>query len=367
MTGVAAAMTNNGATTDAAVLNGSTDGWLDEVAACSQLEQLEQLRVDLLGRKGRLTEQLKSLSTLPIDERRERGAALNQQRERLEAAIVSRKQALQNAALAERLANESIDLTLSPRPERQGRVHPISQTTAELLTIFRGLGFAVGEGSDVVDDWDNFGSLNFQPHHPARESQDSFFLQGKDANGLPTLLRTQTSSAQIKLMRQFGAPLAMVVPGKVYRQDSDATHSPMFHQLEGFVIDRGISFAHLKGCLQAVLTRFFGIPDLPMRFRPHYFPFTEPSAEVDIAWSRSKGRIDRDGDKWLEILGAGMIHPTVLRNGGIDPNEYQGFAFGMGLDRLTMLKYGIKDLRPFFEGDLRWLGHYGFSPFGVGS
>ena len=359
-------MTSNAAPVNSMPIEASPDAnaWLAEIAGCAELDRLEQLRVDLLGRKGRLTEQLKAVATLPVEGRREHGAMLNRIRDQLESALNDRRLTLADAALNARLANESIDVTLSARPERIGRIHPISQTTAELLAIFRGLGFAVGEGPDVVDDWENFGSLNFQPHHPARESQDSFFLNGRDANGLPTMLRTQTSSAQIRLMLTHGAPLAMVVPGKVYRQDSDATHSPMFHQLEGFVIDRGINFSHLKGCLQTVLTKFFGIPDLPMRFRPHYFPFTEPSAEMDIAWSKAKGRIARDSEHWLEILGAGMIHPTVLRNGGIDPTVYQGFAFGMGLDRLTMLKYGVKDLRPFFEGDLRWLGHYGFGPFG---
>ena len=329
------------------------------LAASADLRAWDAVRVAALGKNGRLTALLKDLGKAAPEERRERGAALNRLKDALGEAIEARRVALENAALDARLATERLDVTLPPRPETPGLIHPISRTMEEMAAIFGAMGFTVGEGFDIETDWFNFGALNIPAHHPARADHDTFYLSA-EADGRPLLLRTQTSDVQIISMLEQPPPLRVIAPGRTYRADHDATHSPMFHQCEGIVIDRDITLGHLKGCLIDFLRAFFGIADLPVRFRSSYFPFTEPSMEVDIGWNRKTGDLGRGGD-WLEILGSGMVHPRVLANCGLDPREWQGFAFGMGIERVTMLKHGIPDLRPFFESDIRWLRHYGFS------
>jgi phenylalanyl-tRNA synthetase alpha chain len=294
------------------------------------------------------------------EERRARGAALNELKEALTAAIDARRASLEEAALEARLASERMDVTLPPRLSPTGLIHPISRTMEEMAAIFGAMGFAIAEGPDIEDDWRNFGALNIPAHHPARQDMDTFYVPGLDAEGRQRVLRTHTSPVQVRTMLNQAPPIRVIVPGRTYRADHDATHSPMFHQVEGLVIDRGITLGHLKGCLIDFLRAFFGITTLPVRFRSSYFPFTEPSMEVDIGWNRKTGELGGGGD-WLEILGSGMVHPKVLANCGIDPREWQGFAFGMGIERVTMLKHGIPDLRPFYESDIRWLRHYGFS------
>jgi phenylalanyl-tRNA synthetase alpha chain len=328
--------------------------------AASDLRAWDAVRVGALGKNGRLTMLLKELGRVPAEQRKERGAALNRLKERLSAAIETRRTELENAALDARLASERIDVTLPPRPSPAGLIHPISRTMEEMAAIFGAMGFVVGEGPDIETDWYNFGALNIPAHHPARADHDTFYMPG-ERDGRPLLLRTQTSDVQIISMLDRPPPLRVIAPGRTYRADHDATHSPMFHQCEGIAIDRDITLGHLKGCLIDFLRAFFGISNLPVRFRSSYFPFTEPSMEVDIGWNRRTGELGAGGD-WLEILGSGMVHPKVLANCGLDPREWQGFAFGMGVERVTMLKHGIPDLRPFYESDLRWLRHYGFNP-----
>ncbi|HUB94567.1 MAG TPA: phenylalanine--tRNA ligase subunit alpha [Stellaceae bacterium] len=327
---------------------------------------LEQVRVAALGRSGSVTELMKGLRALDPDARRQRGADLNRLKDEIEAAIVAVQQRLDGAALKERLASERIDMTLPVRAEAEGRIHPISQTIDEIVSIFGEMGFSVAEGPHIEDDFHNFTALNIPPEHPARQEQDTFYLAG--SGGERKLLRTHTSPVQIRTMMAQKPPLRIIVPGRTFRSDHDATHSPMFHQVEGLVIDHAIHMGHLKGCLIEFCRAFFDIEHLPVRFRPSYFPFTEPSAEVDIGCSREGGglKIGAGGD-WLEILGSGMVHPKVLRNCGLDPETHQGFAFGMGIERIAMLKYGIPDLRTFFDSDLRWLRHYGFLPLDVPS
>jgi phenylalanyl-tRNA synthetase alpha chain len=303
---------------------------------------------------------LKELGKVAPEERRARGAALNELKEALTAAIDARRTSLEEAALEARLASERMDVTLPPRLSPTGLIHPISRTMEEMAAIFGAMGFAIAEGPDIEDDWRNFGALNIPAHHPARQDMDTFYVPGIDADGRQRVLRTHTSPVQVRTMLNQAPPIRVIVPGRTYRADHDATHSPMFHQVEGLVIDRGITLGHLKGCLIDFLRAFFGITTLPVRFRSSYFPFTEPSMEVDIGWNRKTGELGGGGD-WLEILGSGMVHPKVLANCGIDPREWQGFAFGMGIERVTMLKHGIPDLRPFYESDIRWLRHYGFS------
>jgi phenylalanyl-tRNA synthetase alpha chain len=328
---------------------------------------LEQIRIRELGKKGRLTGLMKSLSGLDPDVKRAKGAALNLLKDEIIAEFERKKQALIEAALEARLDGERIDITLPCRPEAIGRIHPISQTIDEVIAIFGEMGFTVAEGPDIEDDWHNFTALNIPPEHPARQEMDTFYLPG-ESEGHRMVLRTHTSPVQIRTMLKQPPPLRIIAPGRTYRCDSDATHSPMFHQVEGLLIDEATHMGHLKGCLIDFLSTFFAVDHLPVRFRPSYFPFTEPSAEVDIGCRRSAGGLSiGEGDDWLEILGCGMVNPKVLRNCGIDPERYQGFAFGMGLERITMLKYGIPDLRTFFEGDLRWLRHYGFSALDVPS
>lgn len=334
------------------------------LAAAADLRAWDAVRVATLGKAGRLTALLKQLGAAPPEERRTRGAALNALRDELAATIEHRRAALDAAALDARLAAERIDVTLPPPPRPHGLIHPITRTMEEMAAIFGAMGFSVGEGLDVQTDWFNFSALNIPAHHPARADHDTFYLPGTRPHGdgaRPLLLRTQTSDVQIISMLNQPLPLRVIAPGRTYRADHDATHSPMFHQCEGICIDRFITLAHLKGCLTDFLRAFFGIATLPVRFRSSYFPFTEPSMEVDIGWDRRTGAIGAGSD-WLEILGSGMVHPRVLANCGIDPTEWQGFAFGMGVERVTMLKHGIPDLRPFYESDTRWLRHYGANP-----
>ncbi len=330
------------------------------VAEAESLRTLDALRVHVLGKSGALTKMLKELGAEPAETRRTRGAALNSLRDELAQAIEAKREVLEQAAIEARLASERIDITLPPPPETVGSIHPISRTMEEMAAIFGAMGFSVAEGPDIETDWHNFSALNIPAHHPARDDHDTFYLPGI-GNGPPRVLRTHTSPVQVRTMLTQAPPIRVIVPGRTFRADHDATHSPMFHQCEALVIDRGIALAHLKGCLIDFLRAFFGIANLPVRFRASYFPFTEPSMEIDIGWNRKTGDIGGGGD-WLEILGSGMVHPNVLANVGIDPREWQGFAFGMGVERLTMLKYGIPDLRPFYESNVRWLRHYGFSP-----
>ncbi len=342
---------------------------LDAVGKAADLAALDAVRVAVLGKKGSVTGLMKTLGGMAPEQRREFGAAVNTLKGEIEAALEARKNLLGNAALVARLASEKIDVSLPPRPENQGTLHPIGQVMDELAAIFGEMGFTWAEGPDIEDDWHNFTALNIPPDHPARQMQDTFYLPPR-ADGTPMVLRTHTSPVQartmldknVQKMLSDGGSLRIIVPGRTFRIDNDATHTPMFHQVEGLVIDRTTHMGHLKGCLVDFCRAFFEVDDLPLRFRPSYFPFTEPSAEVDIgcSWKGGELRIGA-GDSWLEILGSGMVHPNVIANCGLDPAVYQGFAFGMGVDRIAMLKYGINDLRAFFDADLRWLRHYGFS------
>jgi phenylalanyl-tRNA synthetase alpha chain len=342
---------------DLFALKAETDAAL---AAARDLPEWDAIRVGVLGKNGKLTTLLKELGKAPPEQRRERGAALNRLKETLATAIEARRVELERITLDARLAAEKLDVTLPPRPGPGGLIHPISRTMEEIAAIFGAMGFTIAEGPDVEDDWHNFGALNIPAHHPARADHDTFYLPG-ERNGRPLVLRTHTSPVQIRTMLRQQPPVRVIVTGRTYRADHDATHSPMFHQCEGLAVDRDITLRHLKGCLIDFLRTFFGISGLPVRFRASYFPFTEPSMEVDIGWNRKTGELGQGGD-WLEILGSGMVHPRVLANCGLDPREWQGFAFGLGVERVTMLKHGIADLRPFYETDIRWLRHYGFNP-----
>jgi phenylalanyl-tRNA synthetase alpha chain len=334
------------------------------ITAANDLPGLEAARVAVLGKKGRITELLKGLGALDPDARKEQGAALNVLKDELTSLIDARELAFKKSALDEKLKTEIADVTLSVRPVEQGKIHPISQTIEDITTIFASMGFTVAEGPDVEDDFHNFTALNFPPGHPAREMHDTFYLpDDNDEQGehKKKLLRTHTSTVQIRHMLKNKPPIRIICYGRVYRSDYDMTHTPMFHQVEGLVIDRAIHMGHLKGCLNDFCKSFFDVDDLPTRLRPSYFPFTEPSAEMDVGCSWENGTLKIGaGKSWLEILGSGMVHPNVIRNCGLDPDEWQGFAFGAGLDRLTMLKYGIPDLRSMFDGDTRWINHFGF-------
>jgi phenylalanyl-tRNA synthetase alpha chain len=331
--------------------------------AAASSAALDAVRVEWLGKSGRITELLKGLGKLPADQRKARGAALNELKAGVESRIQSRLEAIRGSELDARLKSERVDVTLPARPTPDGRIHPISQTIDEIVAIFGDMGFAVAEGPDIEDDFHNFTALNIPPEHPARQTHDTFYLAGGEPGRDAMVLRTHTSPVQIRTMQSEKPPIRIIVPGRTYRSDHDATHSPNFHQVEGLVIDKTTHMGHLKGCLIDFARAFFEIPDLPLRFRPSHFPFTEPSAEVDIGCQRGAGelKIGNYGD-WLEVLGCGMVHPKVLQNCGLDPDEFQGFAFGMGIERMAMLKYGIPDLRTFYEADLRWLRHYGFLP-----
>ena len=339
------------------------------IGEASDESALESVRVSALGKKGAVSDLLKTLGSITPEERKERGPLINGLRDRVQAAIAARREALQEAALEARLASERIDVTLPLReaPELRGRIHPISQVIDEITAIFADMGFSVAEGPDIETDELNFTALNFPEGHPAREMHDTFFL-APDRLGKRKVLRTHTSPVQIRTMKAQEPPIRVIIPGRTYRHDSDQTHTPMFHQVEGLVIDRSANFANLKWVLEAFAKAFFEVESVGMRFRPSFFPFTEPSAEVDIQCSRKGGEVRfGEGSDWMEVLGCGMVHPNVLRNCGLDPDQVQGFAFGMGIDRLAMLKYGMPDLRPFFEADVRWIEHYGFRPLDVPS
>ncbi|MGQ3673144.1 phenylalanine--tRNA ligase subunit alpha [Xanthobacter sp. TB0136] len=335
------------------------------IAAAASEAALDEVRVAAVGKKGSVSELLKSLGRMSPDERKVMGPALNGLRDRVQSAIEVRRSALKAAALEARLATEKVDVTLAVResPAELGRIHPIAQVMEELTAIFADMGFSVAEGPDIEDDFHNFTALNFPPGHPAREMHDTFFLP-PDAEGNRKVLRTHTSPVQVRTMKAGKPPIRVICPGRTYRCDSDQTHTPMFHQVEGLVIDKGAHLGHLKWILEEFCKAFFEVDGVKMRFRPSFFPFTEPSMEVDIQCDRSRPGEIRfgEGNDWLEILGCGMVHPNVLRNCGLDPDEYQGFAWGMGIDRIAMLKYGMSDLRAFFEADVRWLAHYGFRP-----
>ncbi len=341
------------------------DDLLAEVAAAADAAALEGVRIALLGRQGRVTDLMKGLSKVAPEERRARGQALNLLKDAVADAMAQRKQAFDAGALDARLAEERIDVTLPARPGAEGSIHPISQAIDEMVAIFCEMGFEVAEGPHIETDFNNFSALNIPPEHPARQEHDTFYLPEKP-DGSRLVLRTHTSPVQIRTMIDMEPPIRIIVPGRTFRADYDATHSPMFHQIEGLVIDETTHMGHLKGCLVDFCRAFFGIDDLPTRFRPSYFPFTEPSAEMDIGCSRDGGGLTIGaGADWLEILGCGMVHPNVLANCGIDSSRYQGFAFGLGIERAAMLKYGIPDLRTFYESDLRWLRHYGFAAHDV--
>ncbi|QBX36206.1 phenylalanine--tRNA ligase subunit alpha [Paracoccus liaowanqingii] len=337
--------------------------WLDRISGASDPAAIEEVRLAALGKKGEISLKMRELGRMSPEERQTTGKALNAVRDEIDAALRARKLSLEDAALDARLKDEWLDVTLPGRPRRQGTLHPISQVTEEVTAIFADMGFAVAEGPQVESDWYNFDALNIAPEHPARQEHDTFFLHRAPGDDRPPhVLRTHTSPVQIRAMQEQGAPIRVIAPGRVYRMDMDQTHTPMFHQIEGLAIDRDISMAHLKWTLEEFCRAFFEVPSVELRFRASHFPFTEPSAEVDIRCSWEGGQLKiGEGNSWLEILGSGMVHPHVLRSGGIDPDQWQGFAFGMGIDRIAMLKYGIPDLRAFFESDLRWLRHYGFA------
>jgi len=345
------------------------------IAEARDLPALEAIRVETLGKTGTISELLKSLGRMTPDERRQLGPKINGLRDGVAAHIGRRKDALETAALDTKLAGERVDLSLPPPPERKGRVHPTMQVLDEMIAVFAEMGFSLSEGPDIEDDFHNFTALNFPPKHPARELHDTFWLP-EDARGERKVLRTHTSPVQVRVMQRLNErlpswiangqepPIRVIVPGRTYRSDSDATHTPMFHQLEGLVIDRDIHMGHLKWTLDQFVARYFETPVVESRFRPHHFPFTEPSAEMDVKCDRSGGDVKiGQGSDWMEIVGCGMVHPNVLRNCGLDPDQWQGFAFGFGVDRLGMLKYGMPDLRDMFHSDVRWLEHYGFSAF----
>ena len=337
------------------------------IDGAGDLDALEAVRVAALGRKGSVTGLMKTLGQLDADQRKAAGQAFNALKDEIAEAIEARKTTLSASGLDARLAEEKIDVTLPVRPERKGYVHPIGQTVDEVISIFGEMGFTVAEGPDIEEDWYNFTALNIPQDHPARQEHDTFYISA-EKEGRRMVLRTHTSPVQIRTMQSQKPPIRIIVPGRTYRSDHDATHSPMFHQVEGLVVDETTHMGHLKGCLMEFCRTFFGIDDLPVRFRPSYFPFTEPSAEVDIGCTREGGGLKIGaGDDWLEILGSGMVNPAVLENCGIDPAKYQGFAFGMGVERLAMLKYGIPDLRTFYDSDIRWLEHFGFAPLDVPS
>ncbi|MEM8915412.1 MAG: phenylalanine--tRNA ligase subunit alpha [Pseudomonadota bacterium] len=346
-------------------LDQDAEAIIAQVSEVDDLTALDAIRVGALGKKGSITQQMKNLGGLDPDARRAAGQALNAVKEKVAGAIDARKVVLERQALDAKLQSEAMDITLPSRPDRLGRIHPISQTIQELTAIFADMGFSVAEGPDIEGDWNNFTALNIPPEHPARQEHDTFYLPDAEDSS-QRVLRTHTSPVQVRTMLSQKPPIRIIAPGRTYRSDYDMTHTPMFHQVEGLVIDEATHFGHLKGCLTDFCRAYFRIDDLPLRFRPSFFPFTEPSAEVDIGCKRGGGtlKLGNHGD-WLEILGCGMVHPKVLEMCGIDSTKYQGFAFGMGIERIAMLKYGIPDLRTFFEADLRWLHHYGFLPLNV--
>ena len=342
--------------------------YLAQIAGAPDADALEAVRLAALGKKGEISLMMRQLGGMSPEERLTAGPALNGLKNEIDAALRARKAALEDAALDARLAAEWLDVTLPGRVRPAGTIHPVSQVTEECIAIFADMGFAVAEGPQIETDWYNFDALNMAPEHPARQEHDTFFMHRVAGdNRPPHVLRTHTSPVQIRAMQEQGAPIRVIAPGRVYRMDMDQTHTPMFHQIEGMAIDRDISMANLKWVLEEFFSAYFGTK-VRTRFRASHFPFTEPSAEVDIQCSWVDGQLRvGEGNGWLEVLGSGMMHPNVLRAGGIDPDQWQGFAFGMGIDRMAMLKYGIPDLRAFFESDLRWLRHYGFAPLAAPS
>jgi phenylalanyl-tRNA synthetase alpha chain len=340
---------------------------LAAIEAAKDERALDDVRVSALGKKGAVSELLKTLGGMSPDERKDAGARFNALRDRIASAIEARKATLASGAMDARLSSERVDVTLPPSPESRGTIHPVNQVWAEVVAIFGDLGFAVAEGPDAESDDYNFTRLNIPPDHPARQMHDTFYLS-EQKDGSRPLLRTHTSPVQVRTMLASAPPIRIIAPGRTYRRDSDATHSPMFHQVEALVIDEETHLGHLKWTFEEFCKAFFEVPRIAMRFRPSYFPFTEPSAEIDIQCDRSGGQVKfGTGSDWMEIAGSGMVHPKVLSMCGIDPARYQGYAFGMGIDRLAMLKYGIPDLRPMFESDLRWLRHYGFAALDIPS
>ena len=333
---------------------------LSQILRASDEAGVEAIRVAALGKKGSISEQMAGLGKMPPDERRAAGAALNVLKDKVSEALAARKAVLGEAALEARLLTEKIDVTLPIRPQNSGTIHPVSQVWEEVVQIFGDLGFSVAEGPHIEDDFHNFDALNMPPDHPARQEHDTFYFNEKP-DGSRMVLRTHTSPVQIRTMLSSKPPIRIIAPGRTFRSDSDMTHTPMFNQVEALVIDEKTHLGNLKWILEEFCKAFFEIDNVNMRFRASHFPFTEPSMEVDIQYAREGGVLKLGtGDKWMEILGSGMVHPNVIRAGGLDPDKYQGFAFGMGIDRIAMLKYGIPDLRAFFESDLRWLRHYGF-------
>ncbi|WP_428513571.1 phenylalanine--tRNA ligase subunit alpha [Roseovarius sp.] len=342
------------------------DKYLRAIAEAGDEAALEDLRVQAVGKKGEVALKMRELGKMTPEERQEMGPKLNALKDEINSALAAKKVALADAALDERLREEWLDVTLPGRPRREGTIHPISQVTEEVTAIFADMGFAVAEGPQIDTDWYNFDALNIPSHHPARAEMDTFYMHRAEGDDrAPDVLRTHTSPVQIRHLEKHGAPCRIIAPGRVYRADYDQTHTPMFHQVEGLAIDKNISMANLKWVLEEFFTAYFGT-SVKTRFRASHFPFTEPSAEVDIQCAFEGGTVKvGEGDDWLEVLGSGMVHPHVLRSGGIDPEQWQGFAFGMGIDRIAMLKYGIPDLRAFFDSDLRWLRHYGFAALDV--
>jgi len=340
--------------------------YIAAIADAADESALEDLRVQALGKKGEISLQMRELGRMTPEERQVEGPRLNALKDEINSALGARRTALADAALDARLKDEWLDVTLPARDRRTGTIHPISQVWEEVTAIFADMGFAVAEGPQVEEDWYNFDALNIPAHHPARAEMDTFYMhRAEDENRPPHVLRTHTSPVQIRSMQAQGAPIRIIAPGRVYRSDYDQTHTPMFHQVEGLAIDRDLSMANLKWCLEEFFSAYFGTR-VKTRFRASHFPFTEPSAEVDIQCSFEGGTVKvGEGDGWLEVLGSGMVHPKVLSAAGVDPAEWQGFAFGMGIDRIAMLKYGIPDLRAFFDSDLRWLRHYGFGALQV--
>ncbi len=345
------------------------EGILGQIDSAQDEAALEAVRIAALGKKGSISALLASLGKMAPEERKAQGAAINALKDEVGQALAARRDFLKELALEARLNSEALDVTLPVAPHgiETGRIHPISQVMEEIAVIFANMGFAIAEGPDIESDDYNFTKLNFPPDHPARDMHDTFFFSpGPD--GKRKLLRTHTSPVQVRTMLKQKPPIRVICPGRVYRCDSDQTHTPMFHQVEGLVLDRSAHLGHLKWVLEEFCRAFFEVKDIKMRFRPSYFPFTEPSLEVDIQCARKEGEIRfGEGEDWLEILGCGMVHPNVLQNCGLDPEVYQGFAWGLGVDRLAMLKYGMPDLRAFFEADIRWLNHYGFKPLDIPS
>jgi len=350
-------------------LDGLKAAYLERIAAAADEAALEALRVAAVGKKGEISLKMRELGRMSPEERKTAGPALNALKDEINAALAARKVALGDAALEARLATEWLDVTLPGRARRQGSIHPVSQVMEEVTAIFADMGFSVAEGPQVESDWYNFDALNIPPEHPARQEHDTFFMARAEGDDRPLhVLRTHTSPVQVRHMLNHGAPCRVIAPGRVYRCDYDQTHTPMFHQVEGLAIGREISMANLKWVLEEFCRAFFEVDEVELRFRASHFPFTEPSAEVDLRCSWRDGQLAvGEGDDWMEILGSGMVHPKVLAASGVDPSEWQGFAFGIGIDRLAMLKYGIPDLRAFFDSDLRWLRHYGFAALDVPS